>query len=118
VGSLYIIKLSETKMNIIRKLGYHANTDTLLKRIVAISGDVVHVTNDGILINSHLLKHSKAYQFIRGVALNPLPIGYNHKLATNEYFVMGESDNSYDSRYFGVIGIDNIVSRADFIGCY
>ena len=116
VGGLYTIKLPETNMHTIKRLGYHTNTNTLLKRIVAVSGDAVSVNSVGVLINGHLFKHSRAYQSVRGVALNPLPIGYSHKLAKDEYFVMGDGDNSFDSRYFGVIGMANIISKADFIG--
>lgn len=87
----------------------------LLKRVAAISGDEVQVSSHGIVINGILQKNSKQYKKGRGIALYPLPIGYIHKLKTHEYFMLGETTHSVDSRYFGIIKQADIYRRAFLI---
>ena len=75
----------------------------LLKRISAVSGDTVEVIKDGVLINGQLQINSQQFIEGRGILLYPLPIGWKHKLSTDEYFMLGNSTHSVDSRYFGII---------------
>ena len=77
-------------------------TPYLLKQIVATEGDEVSVDEEGVKINNHLYKNSRVVQNLRQI--NLLPIGFgSFKLKHNEYFVLGVTPYSYDSRYFGVI---------------
>jgi len=87
----------------------------LIKRIVAASGDKVEVVKAGILINSNLYLNSKQFTEGRGIKLNPLPVGYSHVLSEDEYFMLGNSTHSVDSRYFGVIKKNDIYRRAILI---
>lgn len=115
VGELYAITLPDNFMLIIRKLGYRANSSTLLKRVVARGGDTIEVDRTGILVNGKLIKNSQAKQKVRGIELHPLPMGYKHILGNDEYFVMGETLTSFDSRYFGIINKDNFINKAYLI---
>ncbi|MBY0379365.1 MAG: S26 family signal peptidase [Burkholderiales bacterium] len=115
VGKLYTIKLPDTFMRVIRQLGYRANSYTLLKRVVARSGDIIEVDKAGVFVNRKLINNSQSKQMVRGIELHPLPIGYKYILHNGEYFVMGETDSSFDSRYFGVMNKDNFISEAYLI---
>lgn len=115
VGSLYTIKLPANEMATLRKLGYAADSGTLLKRVVAGYGDEIKVTANGIAVNTKLFANSRAVTKVKGVLLNPLPIGYQHKLALDEYFMLGETANSFDSRYFGVVKRKVIINQAQLI---
>ena len=87
----------------------------LIKRIVAEKGDKVEVTDSGILINSTLYPNSQQFAEGRGIKLYPLPIGYSHILNDNEYFMLGKSPHSVDSRYFGIIQKKDIYRKAVLI---
>ena len=99
----------------LRQLGYTANSGTLLKRVIAHSGDEIKFTANGVVVNDKLFANSRAVAKVKGVLLNPLPIGYQHKLKTDEYFMLGETPNSFDSRYFGVVNRKFIMNKAQLI---
>ncbi|MDQ5921643.1 MAG: hypothetical protein QG673_1702 [Pseudomonadota bacterium] len=87
----------------------------LIKRIVAATGDKLEVTASGILINGILYKNSKQFAEGRGIKLYPLALGYSRILKEDEFFMLGNSTNSVDSRYFGVINKTDIYRRAILI---
>jgi conjugative transfer signal peptidase TraF len=87
----------------------------LLKKIVAIPGDVVAITKDGVLINKALQPNSTYIKKYKHIALNPLQYPQKFRLKNSEYFVMGNSKHSYDSRYFGVIRGSDIYYKAILI---
>lgn len=87
----------------------------LIKQVVAMMGDNIEVIESGILINGILYKDSKQFTKVREVKLYPLPIGYSHILKDNEYFMMGDSIHSVDSRYFGIVNIKDIYSKTILI---
>ena len=87
----------------------------LIKRVAAAKGDKVEITAAGVLINGILFLNSKQFTEGRGVKLFPLPIGYSHVLAADEYFMLGQSPHSVDSRYFGIIKKNDIFRRAFLI---
>ena len=91
----------------------------LLKQIVAIEGDEVNVTPNGVYINNKLYPNSKIQQntIHNGVQINLFPMPYgNFRLGSNEYFVLGKTIHSYDSRYFGVINAKQIYRKALYLG--
>lgn len=74
--------------------------------MVAANGDFVRVDKNGVFINKILVKNSTIFKFdTKG---NPLQnVNINRKLRTNEIFVMGDHKRSFDSRYFGIININD-----------
>jgi conjugative transfer signal peptidase TraF len=87
----------------------------LIKRVAAAKGDKVEITIAGVLINGVLFLNSKQFAEGRGVRLYPLPIGYSHVLGEDEYFMLGQSPHSVDSRYFGIVKKNDIFRRAFLI---
>ena len=107
VGKIYTIKVPADFLLLVKQLGYKSNAKALFKKVVAKDGDIIKVTEDGILINDKLMPNSQSIEVFKGILLHPLPIGHKRKLKDNEYFVLGETKNSFDSRYFGVVnGVD------------
>lgn len=86
----------------------------LLKTIVASSGDTVDVGKKGIKINGVLQQNSKGLNNYKGINLYPLKKG-RFKLQVNQFFVLGNTPHSYDSRYFGVIRQEQIMAKAYLI---
>lgn len=116
----YFVCLDDKKyITILQKLGLltsknqcPSGTVYLIKQVAGMPHDVVEVTESGITINDRLQKNSRGIKEGRGIELYPLPIGYKRELQDNEYFVMGISPTSIDSRYFGVIKRNQFYRRA------
>ena len=87
----------------------------LLKTIVAMEGDTVQVVESGILVNGIYQQNSAQFKEADGVKLYPLPIGWKCTLKQGDYFVMGQSLHSLDSRYFGVVNKSLIYSKTILI---
>jgi conjugative transfer signal peptidase TraF len=115
VGDLFAITIADKYMQIIRKLGYPANGHLLLKRVIGVEGDVIEIAKSGVLVNNILVKNSQSQEMIRGIKLSPLPVGYHHKLISGEFWVMGDVNNSYDSRYFGVVNTKQVLKKAIYL---
>ena len=99
----------ESHTNVMHKLGLPyklgecpGNTPHLLKRIVATEGDEIHVGSDGIWVNNYLYHNSIPLTMAKDINLLPIKFG-DFRLGHNEYFVLGVSPHSYDSRYYGAI---------------
>ncbi len=83
----------------------------LLKTIVAKEGDKVEISKSGVLINGELFKSSKAFLTDKGINLYPMSL-QKFILAKDEFFVLGDTLNSYDSRYFGIIRKNQVYGKA------
>jgi signal peptidase I len=84
-----------------------------IKRIIAIPGDIISVTNETVTINGVTLHES----YINKVdALNPYPPIIKYIVGPNEYFVMGDNrGDSSDSRDWGFVPRQNIIGKAEFV---
>jgi conjugative transfer signal peptidase TraF len=85
--------------------GYEAPRLPLLKRVVAVEGDVVSVSSSGVKINGQLLPNSapRAYDEA-GRALEMAELD-EYKLGGDQVFLMGVTPTSWDSRYFGAVSL-------------
>ena len=82
---------------------------TIIKRVIGLPGETVDIQEDGtVLVNnveideSYLTDEHKKLTYMEGKN--------NHvTLNSTQYFIMGDNrDDSYDSRYFGPVNIDDI----------
>lgn len=101
------------------KLPFHnrqcrGGMDYLLKNIVGVAGDHVNINNQGVFINGVLQNNSNAINSFKGIDLYPTT-KRRFILRRNEFFVLGTTTHSYDSRYFGVIQESQIVAEAYLI---
>jgi signal peptidase I len=115
----------------------------LVKRVVAVSGDVIEMKNGALIINGRRLPYEAAgrSQFTRalGTETNQYQFftedltGIRHTVAAtpgkkairnfgpvtvaaDQYFMMGDNrDNSADSRYFGFVPRADVVGRVEGI---
>src|SRR5688572_6429583 len=76
----------------------------LMKKVVAIEGDIVPVTAEGIFVNRKLIPFSKP-KFKDGLnRIMPQWLIFNYQLKENELMSMtNQSEQSFDSRYYGLI---------------
>lgn len=76
----------------------------LIKRVYAITGDVVSVTNTGVWVNGKLLPNSKPLRADSNHRPMPRYRIRNHILDSSELLLMSTfNEFSFDARYFGLI---------------
>lgn len=85
--------------------------DYLLKTIVAGAGDKVLINKKGVFINGVLQHSSNAINNFRGINLYPIK-DRRFIVGKHEFFVLGKTPHSYDSRYFGLIKESQIAAEA------
>jgi signal peptidase I, bacterial type len=89
------------------------NSKDFIKRIIALPGERILISDGFVYINGHKL--DEPYLPEEWVTLNNLYGPDGMVVPPNEYFVMGDNRNrSQDSRTFGFIGRDRIDGRAWF----
>lgn len=80
------------------------NTEPLVKKIVAKSGDVVTVTQKAVWVNGEPLLHSAQLTKDEKGRLMPTITPGTYRLKPSEVWLYGTQDaRSWDSRYFGAI---------------
>ena len=91
--------------------GYEARALPLLKRVVALAGDVVSVSSSGVSVNGELLANSAPLS--HDEAGRPLAMAQldQFRLRPDQAFLMGVTPTSWDSRYFGPVSVKLIRSR-------
>lgn len=75
----------------------------LMKKLMAIAGDVISITNEGVIVNGELISNTIPLECDN--LGDPLPVFrlYDHTLLENEVlFVSDYLPRSYDARYFGI----------------
>jgi conjugative transfer signal peptidase TraF len=81
------------------------------KVIVAVPGDIVRVTHEGLIVNGRPVPHSRALERDRnGRALPRLASG-KYLVQPHRLWLVGRSDLSFDSRYIGDGDAAHIVAR-------
>ncbi len=118
-GDLVLVCIRDSQsINVLHKFGLPSIASNvcqlpfLLKTIAAKNGDKVVVSNRGITINNLLQANTHAFTKYKNIWLNPLPVGAIYKLRQDDYFLLGKGDNSYDSRYFGIVANTDLLYRA------
>jgi conjugative transfer signal peptidase TraF len=81
------------------------------KLIMALAGDTVVVSSDGLHVNGQLVQNSRA--LVRdavGRELRGIPSG-RYPVSSGEVWLIGTSPRSFDCRYIGPVPIRNVIAR-------
>lgn len=79
-------------------------TENMIKRIIAVGGDTLHISDGKVYVNGEELSEPYAAGYTEGDIYMVIPSG--------EVFVMGDNrEKSIDSRYFGLVDMDEIYGR-------
>ncbi len=90
--------------------GFVGEEGSAIKRVVCIPGD--HLKSDAqrnFFCNGRFIGKGKNFS-LQGV---PAPhFAYDGEIPKGKYFVMGDHPDSYDSRYFGFVSKEDVLSEA------
>ena len=115
-GDDILFKLDVHSERFMVERGYILKPTNLLKRVVAISGDMVCYEKGGInIVNPQNNFHFIIQKYQEDTQGRKLPsiIDGCRLLKKGEYFVIGISSKySFDSRYFGIIKNSQIIGKA------
>jgi conjugative transfer signal peptidase TraF len=88
------------------------NVEPLLKKVAAVPGDMVAVSDSGIVVNGRALPNSlRVARDCQGRSLPRIPEG-RYTLAQGSLWLYAPVTRSYDSRYFGPQPSANVVGLA------
>ena len=82
------------------------------KYVAAVAGDNVESTPEGIYINKRLIKNSQA-QVKDAQGREMFRQDINRTLKENEILLLNEKENSFDSRYFGVVDTSFLIGKLE-----
>ena len=88
---------------------YHSTDDNIIKRVLALPGDRVDIKNDRLYVNGQFI--DKLYLLPR-LKKKPQSFDTSYILPEKMIFVFGAHPRSYDSRYWGLINIYNVLGHA------
>lgn len=85
----------------------------LIKRVIALPGDTLELTNGKITIDGNTIDESYLPKGIRVEDLGELAKYNNSPIPEGYFAVMGDNrEESFDSRMFGLVPFDNLVGKA------
>jgi conjugative transfer signal peptidase TraF len=81
------------------------------KMVMALAGDTVVVSSDGLHVNGRLVQNSRPLvQDAAGRELRGIPSGH-YLVSTGDVWLIGVSPRSFDCRYIGPVPIKNVIAR-------
>lgn len=106
-GDYVLVRVPDTAARFARERGYWSGTSAWIKRIAAKTGDQVCIEQGYVFINGRNAATILTTD-TQGRKLEHTPIC--RTLNDTEFYILGRSDHSYDSRYFGPVPTSSIVS--------
>lgn len=82
----------------------------LLKQIIAVDGDQVCTDKNFVSVNGHRIEHRLLPQWQSFASMECIIV------PDNNVFVIGQSPDSLDSRFYGAVSASDIVSKGDYLG--
>lgn len=103
-NALYLLKSPQIKA--------FATTTTLIKYVSGISNDLIEINHKAIYVNGREIIANDMNFIQEKFHIEPKNFYRKFKVEPNEIFVLGTSNRSFDSRYWGTINEKNILGRA------
>ncbi len=90
--------------------GFYPRDQLMVKIVGGVPGDEIVIAQGGVFINGTLM--ARGYKAADNLGVSQKLFYRSHVLAPGEYFMLGTSDTSFDSRYFGRVHETKLVGRA------
>ena len=108
-GEMVIAWTPEPARSLAAERRYLPSNVPLVKRVGAVAGDQVCAIGEAIWVNG---RHVGARRKVDGAGLRMPAWTGCRELPAGEYFLLMESPDSFDGRYFGVTSREDLVGRA------
>jgi conjugal transfer pilin signal peptidase TrbI len=82
-----------------------------IKKLVGVPGDHIVVTVNEVLVNGKAYQNNMR-QLLMKIDIPETKVTKEWHLSENQYFVIGETPLSYDSRFWGVINKSDMIGNA------
>ncbi len=93
-----------------RRTGFFSDGQLMLKKMSALPGDFVSVSSDSTLVNGSVA--ARGLGAAEHAGADPALFVRSFTVGAEEYFMVGESYLSLDSRYFGTVHEEDLLGRA------
>ena len=81
----------------------------MIKQVVALAGDVIAITTQGVRVNGHLLPDSAPTSHDPKGRAMPVTLGAQYTLGSRQLLLMGLGNRlAFDGRYFGPVGTETV----------
>ncbi len=108
LGDLVLVRTPDAVKTLANERRYLPASVPLVKRIAAVSGDAVCISNLSVFINGKRIVR----QLNTDRAGRTLPHWKGcRRLARDEFFLLGNAPDSFDSRYFGPVKKTRVIGR-------
>lgn len=102
------------KQDGILNISKYAGKHDILKRVLAISGDVISYDGNNLTVNGTLITNSKIYEIDGRGDFLPR-VSFPVTVPAGMVWLFSDDEKGYDSRYFGPVPLENIKSGARLI---
>lgn len=82
-----------------------------IKKLVGMPGDAITITENAVVVNGKGYINNMRLLLMK-LEIDKTDIERELKLGANEYFMIGETPLSYDSRFWGVISEKDVIGNA------
>ena len=108
-GDLVLVRLPPDVAQLAHRRNYLPKSAYLIKFVLAVAGDQVCRLGDRIFVRGVFA----ARALTRDSLGRPMPSWQGcRKLASGDLFLLADNQQSFDSRYFGVMSVRDVVGRA------
>lgn len=101
IGDYVVAKMPDSRMSVGAPAGAR-----LIKKVVARAGDKIRIKDNNLYINGVFSDRLWLAKSIPGKTSEDFEAEY--ELAAHQYFLMGTTKESFDSRYWGVVNLEAI----------
>ena len=108
-GDLVLIRLPSDVAELAARRNYLPKSTYLIKFVLAVTGDRVCRLGDRIFVGDLLAAGARTHDSLG----RPMPSWQGcRQLASGDLFLLADNQQSFDSRYFGVVSARDVVGRA------
>lgn len=118
-ASYFLVDKSDNSLNRERLIAFKLPTETpyfhqgtrWIKKLVGMPGDNIKITVSSVFVNDNEYKNDMKTLLMK-LELDAASVERELILGDDEYFVVGETYLSYDSRFWGVISKKDVIGNA------